>query len=87
MPKSLKQLRDEAGLTLEEAVAKVVAIEPSAPASKVGFWHIEKNGTDRLRIIHAIADAYALPRAVVEESAMSMLHKSQLFLDNLLQKM
>jgi len=69
MQPTLKDLRNAAGLTLQQALDRIREIEPSAPTTIVGLKHIENRGTDRLKILRAMAVVYQVDRSVVEQAA------------------
>jgi hypothetical protein len=69
MPETLRDLRKQRQITLEDAVARLREIEPTAPTTHVGLIHIENRGTDRLPIIRGLARVYGLPFEVVASAA------------------
>lgn len=72
MGKTLRQIREAAGLSLEEAASRIKEIESSAPRTYMGLWHIEQRGTDRLLLIRAMAKVYKVSALEVEESALDI---------------
>ena len=68
--RTLKQLRESSGLTLEQAAKLVREADPGAPKTAVGFWHIENKGTDRILLIRAISKAYGVRESEVEAAAL-----------------
>ena len=69
MEKTLKQLRDESGLTLREVVDRMQAFDSTTPKTHVGLLHLEQRGTDRLSILRALASAYEVPLETVVAAA------------------
>lgn len=61
MSKTLRDLRKDAKLTLEETAQKLREVEPTAPKTHVGILHLEKRGTDRLPIIRGLSQVYDVP--------------------------
>ena len=68
MSRTLKGLREAAGLTLRDAAEKLRAIESSAPRTHVGLKHIENRGTKSYPIIRAMSQLYG---ASIEEVAIA----------------
>lgn len=69
MATRLKDLRNAAGLTLDEVVNRLLSIVPDAPKTRVGLHHIEQRGTTRLHILRGLATVYGLDLDVVETAA------------------
>jgi transcriptional regulator with XRE-family HTH domain len=69
MSKTLKQLREESGLTLQQVVDRMQERDSRLPRTHVGLIHIEQRGTDRLLTLRALADIYNVPLSTVEEAA------------------
>lgn len=72
---TLREMREAAGLTLEQAATRLRDAYPGAPRTRVGLWHIEQGGTDRLCLILAMAAVYNQPRAQVEIAALMAMEK------------
>lgn len=75
MAQTLRDLRKQANLTLEETVDRLREVEPAAPKTHVGLLHIERRGTDRLPIIRGLAQVFGLPFEVVAEAAANPLQE------------
>lgn len=58
MEVSLKSMRSQAGMTLQEVVTKMQEIDPDLPKTHVGLKHIENRGTDNVLVIAALASIY-----------------------------
>lgn len=69
MAETLKDIRKASSLTLYQIISQLKTIEPTAPATHTGLIHLENRGTDRIRIIRALAQVYGLPLDRVERAA------------------
>ena len=74
---TLRDLRDQSKLTLEEIVRRMRAVESDVPQFPPGIIHLEKRGTDRISILRALAAAYEVPLDTVFVAASNSRKKYQ----------
>ncbi len=71
---TLKQYREQAGLSLAQAAALLKEREPSAPDTRQGLRHIEERGTDSIRILKALAAIYNVDYARLADVAVKQVN-------------
>ena len=75
---TLTEMRRQSGLSLQMVLLAVRRIAPDvAPTARSGIIHWERQGTDNIRVIRALAEIYARPLHDVETAMIAAQNENR----------